>query len=404
MAEQPGDQQGGEAGNDHPMRPLPLRIQDLDSWVERHGLQEPEYGIAESWAEARARLRQESSYQQSVHQAIFGNEEEQKENKKVQRARLLESWKNETIVITTSSTPIHHVPLKPLASASDTVFAMASSRHFFARSQNLNIIDNQNHDNHPHQQQKRPLLLSLESFDRDAVEAFLETVVGTTPLHAMNPDYMVASCQIAHYLQCSSLLDDIVDILIASIDTANCLSFCQLADALQLPRLFEQSLVHMMQTLGDLQDQDQVWGDLTPELRERILTIKSAIQSSIHTQDRGRIYFGSLTEYLAIFAENIQYHRERLAEAKERQLEVIHISSLAAREDAKLKIDKHEKRVQTLEIVMAEQKKLFGGGGGMMFSGSTVFHHSFEEGKEQGIHEICQHDDNSDERKRKFET
>jgi hypothetical protein len=371
MEEQPQQQAEQDEGSENRMRRLALRIQDLDSWVERNGLQEPEYGIAESWAEARARLRQESSYQDSVHQAIFGNEEDHKEQKKIQRTRLLEAWKNEMIVIATSSTPIRQVPLHPLASASDTVFAMASSRHLFGPSENSNN----------HQLQQQQLVLSLESFERDAVMAFVETVVGTTPLHLMNPDFMVACCQISHYLQCNSLLDDIVEILVDSIDTANCLSFCQLADALNLPRLFEQSLVHMMETLGELQEQDQVWGDLSPELRERILTIKSAIQSSIHTQDRGRIYFGSLTEYLAIFAENIQYHRERLAEAKERQGELIHISSSAAWRDAQRKIDKHEQRVRTLEIVMAEQKKLFGGGS---CSGATpAFHQTFSEDQEQ---------------------
>jgi len=141
---------------------------------------------------------------------------------------------------------------------------------------------------------------------------------------------------------------------VASINTSNCLSLCQLADQLSLPVLFERSLAHMMETIGDL-ERAETWDDLTPELRDRIATIKTAIESSVNSQSR--LYFGSLEEYIAIFAERVQYFKERLAEAKEQQEEAT--QGTPAWLDAQTKIERQEKRVRTLEIALREQKKLF---------------------------------------------
>ena len=72
---------------------------------------------------------------------------------------------------------------------------------------------------------------------------------------------------------------------------------------------------------------------------------------------QSRLYFGSLEEYIAIFAEQVQYFRERLAEAKEQHQETLPESRAWC--DAKAKIDRQETRVRTLEIALQEHKKLF---------------------------------------------
>jgi hypothetical protein len=130
------------------------------------------------------------------------------------------------------------------------------------------------------------------------------------------------------------------------------MSICQLADQLHLPCLLEASLGHMMQRLGCLEDHE-IWGDLTPELQDRITAIKSLLQSS----NRRQIFFSSFTEYLAMFAEQVDYYRERLTEAKLQQDQHCHDSRGWGY--AQEKIDRQSDRVRTLRMVLADQKKLF---------------------------------------------
>jgi hypothetical protein len=119
----------------------------------------------------------------------------------------------------------------------------------------------------------------------------------------------------------------------------------------------------MMQRLGCLEDHE-IWGDLTPELQANITAIKSLLQSS----NRRQIFFSSFTEYLAMFAEQVDYYRERLTEAKLQQDQ----HAAACHDDysttcsssrgwgyAQEKIDRQSDRVRTLQMVLAEQKKLF---------------------------------------------
>ena len=129
----------------------------------------------------------------------------------------------------------------------------------------------------------------------------------------------------------------------------------QLADQLQLPQLFEAALKHMMQSVHNLEE-GECWDHLTPELRERIGAIQSAIKSSIHDQ-RSALYFGSLQEYLAIFAERVHYYKERLAEAMEQQAEKEQSPSWY---DTQQKIERQRTRLHTLQVAFKEQKKLFG--------------------------------------------
>lgn len=196
---------------------------------------------------------------------------------------------------------------------------------------------------------------SLESFPTSSVQEFVDVVVDDSK-SAMNisSDALVDCCLIARYVCAETMLDEIAEILIASIDTTNCLSLCQLADELNLNILFERSLAHMMDSIGDLVN-SEAYDDLTPDLRERIATIKKAIESSIHSQSR--LYFSSLDEYISIFAERVQYYRERLAEAKEQQQQ--QQSGTPVWIDAQTKIERQERRVRTLEIALSEQKSLF---------------------------------------------
>ena len=186
------------------------------------------------------------------------------------------------------------------------------------------------------------------------------------------PDHhMIDCCRLAHYLQCTPVLDAIVRLcLIPSVDTANCLSLVQLADSLELTNLMEASLSHMMQSLTNL-EQHQVWDDLSPELKDRIETIRMLLTQS-HPRHAGsgaggsklsKLYFTSFQEYLAIFAEQVEYYRERLHDAKmdqERYVEESIRGSVGhGWKYAQEKIDIHERRVNSLRELLAQQKRLF---------------------------------------------
>ena len=68
-----------------------------------------------------------------------------------------------------------------------------------------------------------------------------------------------------------------------------------------------------------------------------------------------KLYFSDISEYLAIFAEVVQYNRERLDEAKLQQGQ--NRSDRGWRYTQRF-IEKQERKVERLEAVMAEQKKL----------------------------------------------
>lgn len=133
------------------------------------------------------------------------------------------------------------------------------------------------------------------------------------------------------------------------------MSLCQLADQLRLTRLFETSLGHVTRKLGQAEDVDQHHDMLTPELRDRIKAIKYAIHSSVHSTSS--LYFSSLEEFLAMFAERVQYNKERLAEAKESLSQIE--PDTHTWKDTYQKIQRQEQRLQTLELVYKEQKCLF---------------------------------------------
>ncbi len=159
-------------------------------------------------------------------------------------------------------------------------------------------------------------------------------------------DNVVECLKIAHYLQCRIILDGLTLILEESIDSKNCMAICSLADALNLPKLFEASVNHVIERLDALQGQtnnschgeekdrassseddgeEEVWHLLPHDLKCRVLTMRNVMRSSIIGRGSkvSGVFFSSGNEFLAIFKETLRDQRERLLEARERREEVI---------------------------------------------------------------------------------
>ena len=300
--------------------------------------------------EAHQRVQAEQSYEQQVHERLFSDQfQAQQESDARLKQQQLDEWKDESIhVLTSSCSSPYTVNLGQFARSSDTAFALAKSRTHYEASDH-------------HRQQLQPLSLSLLDYPDESVQVFLQLIQleensqQVSVASIIPSEHMVTCCHLAHYLQCTDILDKIVSILQQSIDSANCQSLCQLADQLQLHKLLELSLNHMMRTLGYLQERE-VWGNLNPELQSRIRTIQTLLQGG------HKIYFSSFHEYLAILAEQVDYYKERLQDAQRAQeLHASREKSKSSRgyEYAQEKIDKQQIRVQTLELVLMEHKKLF---------------------------------------------
>ena len=222
-------------------------------------------------------------------------------------------------------------------------------------------------------------------------------------------EHNIAEClRISHYLQCSILLDFLASVLEASIDSQNCMSICWLADLYNLKSLFEASVNHVVGRLDALQGksndddvddgsisedermQQEIWDSLPHELRSRILTMRNVMRSSVIGRGSkvSGVFFSNGDEFLAIFKETLWDLRERLAEARERRLEVIREREAEWEtrrqrrggrwsdfsDDAKSafvysgdveyalsKIQKQEQRIRTLESFYEEQKLIFSG-------------------------------------------
>lgn len=325
-----------DVDGEDPLVPEPLRIQDLQQYRQVHGLQDRIVGSLseQNMTEARQRVQEASAYQETVHKKFFQEEEEANPDRRGYLDSILQI---ETIDIPTSTDIIRDIPLKAMAKACDTILTFCSFRQTQQR------------------EKETRLSFALDSFQHESVVEFVGLVLGNRNSEEISPDCVVDCCEIARFMQCSTVLDQMVEILMRSIDNTNCMSLCQLADRLDLPRLFEQSMARAMGSLGDLQYLE-VWKDFNPELKCRIVTMERLMKSSI-LNNGSRLYFASLDEYLAIFSENVQYYRERLEAAKERQSEAV--SKGNGWKDAQKKICMQEKRLLTLETVLKEQKKVF---------------------------------------------
>ena len=285
--------------------------------------------------------------------------------------------------------------------------------------------------------------LSLVEFDADATISFMELLISlhthgsAFPKH-MNTDtdelskqhllslidngmiseiHIVECIKLAHYLQCSIVLDCLASILEHSVDTHNCMALCFLADAMNLKQLFEASVSFVIERLDTFQgiaskesgeetqsaysscldDGDgnggfnEVWTSLPHDLRSRVLTMRNVLRSSVigRGSKLSGLFFSSAAEFLAIFRETIRDQEERLAEARKRCDELIRERrdewavmclrrgtwfdrSVKAQKEFVFgtevmysldNIERQSRRIQTLRLFYEDQKIIFRSGG-----------------------------------------
>ena len=140
---------------------------------------------------------------------------------------------------------------------------------------------------------------------------------------------------------------------------------------------------------GEEDTAEEIWANLPPQLRNRVLTLRNVARSSIIGRGKvTNVFFSSGNEFLAMFRETIRDQKERLSEAKERYDEVIRERTeewlmrcqrrgrwFDATPEAKKsfiygkdvtyalqKIDKQTRRLETLQSFYEEQKIIFKGG------------------------------------------
>ncbi|GKY99681.1 hypothetical protein MPSEU_000922100 [Mayamaea pseudoterrestris] len=351
------------------------RLESFQHWLDRNGLREEDE--TEGIREDRARVQESNDYEASLHRQYFATWEEEQATTRLERLKVLQQAPRETISLIPDVKTNHHhhpdgavpiiAPLQPLASACETIFALVASwdKYQCQPDEAGNI--------QPSRNAGQVISLSLP-FNANAVQQFVDLVLQKITLQDIvnasdetehnehEEEHPVIVCtRLAHYLQNATILDVCVNHLMQVIDTDNCLALSQLADQLHLPRLFERALGHMMDSMDNvvevLDESEQEHG-LTRELRERIESIQTAVRTSLHSTNHKRLYFSSLEEYIAIFAERVQYYKERLAEAEEQQ-EQRPNNYARAWHDAQVKINRQKVRVHTLEAALREQKKMF---------------------------------------------
>jgi len=344
---------------------VPL-LESLDHYIRSRGIhviplehqQVQDSNVFYSDANHAARSHQEGrAYQESIHREAFADHDEKESDVIAERERFLRSLEGKSIIV--ASCAPRSVPLDVLASTCDTVLQMALSQPMLDRRSSALPSSGQ-------------LTLDLEDFESDAVDSFLAVVTGNHPVSSVPDDHIVDVCRISHYVQCKSIFHGTVDIIKDSIDSDNCLSICHLADQLGVPSLFEASVSHLIERLDDMQGHEH-WDDFPTTLRHRVITMRNAVHSSILGRgQKTAIFFSSSDEFLAIFSDNIREQRERLAEAKQRQQEVIdeRIQKGGRHRDpyggdvryAAEKIEQQERRLETLETFYREQKIIFSSG------------------------------------------
>lgn len=312
-------------------------IQDLNGWLEENGLRsaddQPHADIVtQSELDSRTDLEEQQRHVKAVYERSFPSQDTSNDDK--EREERLRELANEKIDILTMDGTISDIKVTNLATFCDTVLTMCHWK------------DSPSEEN---------FCLDLSSFKKNSVRSFLRCLIDKN-YSTLSIESLIDCGFISHYLCAETVFEEVVDVLMDSINTSNCYCICQMARELDATKLFERSLAHMMDSIGDLES-NEVWDDLTDELRDHIRCMKSAMESSLHS--RGRLYFGSLDEYIAIFAERVQYYRERIAEAKDQYEENWKNSSLLLRQDTEKKIRNQVKRLRTLELALVEQKKLF---------------------------------------------
>jgi hypothetical protein len=404
--------QGREDEAFAPVEPHP-QLQDLEHYLRQNGIearqqQQPYQGM--DHMELAANVSAQEQYEKEAIEKFVKEDEDktapERELRKQKKQMIIdelmgpEKTKTKTISIQTRDGVLRNVPLYNLVTRCDTIYTLASSDHW------------------SNEMRKDDFVFSLlEQFSSKSVEHFLlllnatksqiEGVRESTSCTSdqsdkladddssnasiqdvINNDNIIECCQIAHILQCTELLADIVDIIQASIDSDNCTSLCILADQLNIPSLLQSSMAFVLDRLEHIQSYDdgQLWNDIPSSLKTHILTLRNAASSSIIGRGQtSEVLFSSSDEFLAIFYDTMRDHKERLCEAKQRQQEIID-ERLRLNEkkrfckdrdvysgdvkDAAIKIEKQEKRVKTLEAFYREQKSIFKKDSNGKFQGS----------------------------------
>eukprot|EP00551_Chaetoceros_affinis_P009337 CAMPEP_0203663346 /NCGR_PEP_ID=MMETSP0090-20130426/956_1 /ASSEMBLY_ACC=CAM_ASM_001088 /TAXON_ID=426623 /ORGANISM="Chaetoceros affinis, Strain CCMP159" /LENGTH=369 /DNA_ID=CAMNT_0050526233 /DNA_START=17 /DNA_END=1126 /DNA_ORIENTATION=+ len=348
---------------------VPL-LQDLNQYLQRNGIEEQHDDDNQSTLDQRefaSRIKDEESYKDKIlHEFLKRDEGSEKENKEIQQKKqFLEFCLNKSMGIITAERTIRDVSLFHLVDKCDTIYAfVSSSDHWSGSAKNIDSGDGE-----------KSFSFSLKEFDDSSIEEFLALVEGTKKAQDISPECIIECCRIAHYLQSESLLEEIADVIKVSIDADNCACICILADQLQMPGLLQSSMRFVMDTLDKI-EKNEIWDDFPESLKHHVLTLRNAAQSSIIARgSQSKVFFSSSHEFLGIFSDTLREHKERLNEAKMRQEEIIqertrlneargrYAQQIDVRggsvKDAAIKIEKQERRVQTLEAFYREQKAIF---------------------------------------------
>jgi len=274
--------------------------------------------------------------------------------KKIDVDKLIESWQARTVKIKCIGGSLVG-GLVEWASASDFVLAAGRQDAAFGGGEG-------------------ELVLHLEEFGLPSVKFFYEVYVKESPYdpplyRPPPPDLVIELLELARFVGCSKATEQLSDFVASNIDADNVASICQLADRLNLPSLFEESLSFIMKKLEDVRTHP-FYSEMTNDLQRRLSAMQSMVKSSIiGPGQRSNLFFSSSDEFLSIFSDSLRDQRERLWEAKRRNDEVYHQrkwrgpGSLDSVNYAEGKIEKQEERLKTLEVFLAEQKKIFKGGG-----------------------------------------
>ena len=382
---------------------LPL-LRSLEDYIRAHGIAPVDDDDDGQRADAfyadpnHAQRQQQDSalYQKLVHGEAFAEHDAKERDAKVSKRQFLDTLKGQTISVLSAEGVVEDdrqkvapcatsVPLHILASSCDTVYTMVRSDRMLWSRQNSdteggNIAEK--NDEAKSNSNWHQSTLDLTNFRSGPVRSFLSVITDASKsenddisLANVPPQHIVDVCLISHYLQCISVMETSINVLKESVDSDNCLSICQLADQLGSPSLFEAAVTHLIEKLDDMQSHDE-WEEFDVTLRNRVVTMRNAVHSSIIGRgQKTAVFFSSSDEFLAIFSDNIREQSERLAEAKRRQEDIISERTLNPRgrhrdpyggsvKDAEIKIERQERRLQTLETFYQEQKLIFSGGGG----------------------------------------
>ena len=324
-----------------------LPIQDQESYIRSHGIEATAAAPTADEKEDATRIEVESDYQASLHKSFFGLDPGDKK-----RDQFLCDLKCKNLMVSLKAADglITDIPLYPLARSCETVLVFVSSESWFS-----NVGTNCE-------------LSFLEEFKCSTIRQFLSVITTRCTVEEILEDQIISCCRLAHFLQCSVILDKIVEIIRNSIDSKNCTMICHFASHLQIPSLLESSISHMTNALDDIKNNDE-WDYLPSSLQSQIITMRNVAHSSIIGRGiRGKIFFSSAEEFLAIFFDSIRDQKERLDEGRLRLQEVKQERIMGGHlmtgeiQDNEIKLLSQEKRIRTLEVFYKEQKEIFGNG------------------------------------------